>query len=116
VSPSLADLLPSLLAIFGLALLMVLAMVQWTAAMLAAPREREKGALQPGGGPAAGWGVLYLLTWIALIGAFVWFLRLLGPRETSRDLLLLLAMAAGWLAFNRLFIALCRRLMRGQLR
>jgi hypothetical protein len=106
VPPSLAELLPSLLAIAVLALLMVLAMVQWTAAMLIPPPSRENGAIQPGTGPAVLWGLLYLLTWGALIGAFLWFLRLLGSRDTSHDLLLLLAMAAGWLVLNRLFIAL----------
>jgi hypothetical protein len=114
VSPPLADLLPSLLAIAALALLMVFAMVRWSEAMLAPPRVREAGSIEPGGGPVVLWGLLYLLTWGALIGAFLWFLRRLGSRETTRDVLLLLAVAAGWLAFNRLLIAFGRLLMGGR--
>jgi hypothetical protein len=117
MSPPLADLLPSLLAILVLALLVVFVMVQWSRAMIFRP-DREERALAPTA-PAAPatvrWGFAYLLSWAALICAFLWFFERLGPAN-PRNFLLLALVVAAWLGLNLVLIAFARAILRANRR
>jgi hypothetical protein len=116
VSPSVADSLLPLLAIVAVALLMVFVMVRWSSAMIALDRPREQGAIEPGMSPVSRWGLLYLLVWVALIVAFLWFLDAEGSEGHVRNLVLMLRVAAGWLSLNYLLIVFARAIQRANLR
>lgn len=98
------------------AMLMVFAMVRWSAAMIALARPREEGAMEPGMSPASRRGLFYLLVWAALIAAFLWLLEALGSEDHFGNLLLMLLVAAGWLALNYLLIVFFRAIQRANLR
>lgn len=96
---------PTLVGVILLCLLMVVAMVRFSAeAILEAPRRRPRRLL---------WlGALYLLTWVGIVLGFVRLFDLI--RQPLRPVVLgwLLAGAAGWLLFNAGWIALVRGLSR----
>jgi hypothetical protein len=100
----------------AVALLMVFVMVRWSAAMIALARPREEGAIEPGMSPVSRWGLVYLLVWAALIAAFLWLLDALGSGDLSGNLLLMLLVAAGWVALNYLLILFARAIERANLR
>ena len=108
-----ADFPLPLLAIVAVALLMVFVMVRWSSAMIALALPREEGAIEP---PVSRWGLIYLLVWAALIAAFLWFLDAVGSESHLRNLVLMLRVAAGWLALNYLLIVFVRGIQRANLR
>lgn len=116
VSPSVADFPLPLLAIVAVALLMVFVMVRWSSAMIALALPREQGAIEPGMSPVSRWGLVYLLVWVALIVAFLWFLDAVGSEGHLHNLVLMLRVAAGWLALNYLLIVFARAIQRANLR
>lgn len=109
MSPSLADLAPSLLALVGLSLLMVFAMVQWSRALL---NRRPAESIEPGMSPVLRWGMTYALTWAALIAFSLYFLPQAGRTDQRSNLVLMLLAAAGWIAFNLLLVAFARAIRK----
>jgi len=103
VSPPLAILLPFLLAIAVLALGMVFVMVRWGRALLDQPPRPEA---------VRSWWIAYLAVWALLVAAFLGFLRKAGSATPGRDLLLMLLIAAGWVAFSYGLVAFGRALQR----
>ncbi|HEX5714813.1 MAG TPA: hypothetical protein VF179_01565, partial [Thermoanaerobaculia bacterium] len=91
-------------------------MVRWSSAMIALALPREQGAIEPGMSPVSRWGLVYLLVWVALIVAFLWFLDAEGSEGHLRNLVLMLRVAAGWLALNYLLIVFIRAIQRANLR
>lgn len=116
MSPSLADLLPSLLAIAALALLLVFVMVRWSRAMLAPRPPGTDWVIGPWSSAAALWGLAYVFAWAALIGVLLSFFQRMGSADTFGNLSFLLLVAAGWMALNALIIAFGRALMRANQR
>ncbi len=114
MTPSLADLLPYLLAIAALALLMVYVIVQWSRVAVSLPALRFPAAGEPGGRPAVRWSLAYALAWGALIAAYLAFLDRLRYADPLRNLILMLLVAAGWLAINLTLVVFMRALMRVQ--
>lgn len=114
MTPTLADLLPYLLAIVALALLMVYVMVRWSrvAVSLTSLRLPESG--DPLRAPAVRWSFAYAAVLGALIAAYLALLRHLGTGTVPQNLLLLILGAAGWLAFNLLLVLFIRALARTQ--
>jgi hypothetical protein len=102
VSPQLAALLPSLLAVALLAMGMVLVMVRWAQALLARPSRPEA---------VRNWWIAYLSVWVLLIAAFLWFFQK-GGSPPGRYLVPVLLMAAGWLGFSYALVAFGRALQR----
>jgi hypothetical protein len=115
LTPTLAA---SLAAVAVLALLMVAAMVRFSRAAIG--WRREDGAVGPIGprplSPLARWGLVYALAWLALIGAFLVLFAVTGDGFGARNLALLGAVVAGYLAVNAVLILFARALVRANRR
>jgi hypothetical protein len=107
-----------LVAVAVLALLMVAAMVRFSRAAIG--WRREGGVGGPTGprplSPVARWGLVYALAWLALIAAFLVLLAVTGDGFTARNLALLGAVVAGYLALNALLIVFARALVQANRR
>lgn len=116
LTPTLAA---TLAAVAILALLMVGAMVRFSRAAIGW-RRPESGAGDPLGprplSPLARWGLVYALAWLALIGAFLVLFAVTGDGFGARNLALLGAVVAGYLAVNALLILFARALVRANRR
>lgn len=98
-----------------LALAMVYAMVQWSLRLLQAPLPRAGEPLIDwtlGGREARRWGTAYAILWLALVGAFLALFAALGDDRPVSALAFLLAVAAGWIGLNVLFVWFGRALAR----
>lgn len=108
----------ALVLVAVLALLMVAAMVRFSRAAIG--WRREGGAVGPVGprplSPLARWGLVYALAWLALIGAFLVLFAVTGDGFGARNLALLGAVVAGYLAVNALLILFARALVRANRR
>jgi hypothetical protein len=115
LTPTLAAVLA---AVAVLALLMVGAMVQFSRAAIW--WRREGGAGEPVGprplSPLGRWGLVYGLTWLALVGAFLVLFTVTGEGFSARNLALLGAVVAGYLGVNALLIVFARVLVRANRR
>ncbi|HLE84456.1 MAG TPA: hypothetical protein VJG13_08960 [Thermoanaerobaculia bacterium] len=115
LTPTLAA---ALAVVAVLAMLMVAAMVRFSRA--AVGWRREGGAVGPVGprplSPLARWGLVYALVWLALIGAFLVLFAVTGDGFGARNLALLGAVVAGYLAVNAVLILFARALVRANRR
>lgn len=113
-----ASLAAALAAVAVLALLMVAAMVRFSRAAIG--WRREDGAVGPIGprplSPLARWGLVYALAWLALIGAFLVLFAVTGDGFGARNLALLGAVVAGYLAVHAVLILFARALVRANRR
>ena len=109
-----ASLVVALATVAVLALLMVGAMVRFSRAAIGYSRHGGvREAVRPGRvSPLARWGALYALSWLALIGAFLFLFAVSGEGWTPRNLGLLAAVAGGYLGVNALLILFARALVR----
>jgi hypothetical protein len=116
LTPTLAA---ALAAVAVLALLMVAAMVRFSRAAIGW-RRPESGAGDPLGprplSPLDRWGLIYALAWLALIGAFLVLFAVIGDGFGARNLALLGAVVAGYLAVNAVLILFARALVRANRR
>lgn len=111
---ALATSIPAALAALAILLLvMVWAMVRFSAAMIEPPPPAAEQSLGASPSPRARrLGALYLLIWAALLALFFHLARLTGVGWDGRNLALLVGVVAAWFAFNALWIALVRKLTR----
>lgn len=114
MTPSLADLLPYLLAIVAMALLLVYVMVQWSRVAVSLPTLRlpKKGA--PERRPAVRWSLAYATAWGALIAAYLALFNQLPSGDTFRNVALLVLVVSAWLAVNFILVVFIRALARTQ--